>query len=93
MFAGMPGTGIGALFFAIVCLVLSVRNRLRGCSKIAASSSAWILCCLILVYGNGAGFAVEGGGRFVQLSLMPVLLLLAVLAVSFAVARFTRRGR
>jgi cytochrome c oxidase assembly factor CtaG len=92
MFAGMPGTGIGALFFALVCLVLAVRKRMRGCSKIAAASSVWILGCLVLVYGSGASVAVEGEMQLFRFSLMPVLLLIGVLMLSTTAAWFVRRG-
>jgi hypothetical protein len=92
MFAGMPGTGIGALFFALVCLVLSIRNRLRGCSVVATVSSIWILGCLVLVYGSGLSIANGGETSVFRPSIIPELLLIFVLTISFLVARFIRSG-
>ena len=90
MFAGMPGTGIGALFFALVCLGLSLWRGIRRCAWTTQLSAAWILACVLLVYGAGVDYWFADGAAGMTFAWTPLLLLATVLGASAIVGRARR---
>lgn len=92
MFAGMPGTGIGALFFALVCLLIGLCRGIRQCSWTTQLSAVWILLCVLLVYGSGVQYWLADGSAGLAFAWTPLVLLGAVLGASTLIGR-ARRGR
>ena len=87
MFAGMPGTGIGALFFALVCISISLVRGVRRCGWISIVSAIWIACCVLLIYGHSASAWLNAEQGQIGFSFMPLVLLTLVLALAALAAK------
>jgi hypothetical protein len=91
MFAGIPGTGIGALFFALICLAVSLTRGLRKCGLVPTLSAIWIAGCILLIYGQLPAQWLSAEHFTIGLSLAPVLLLGTVLTAAAVAARVVLR--
>ena len=91
MFAGMPGTGIGAIFFALACVGMAIFRRMRQCSAFTLLSAVWILGWMLTVYGSVAWSWDDASEYDMLLSFSPLILLAAVLTTATAAAYALRR--
>lgn len=90
MFAGVPGTGVGALFFALIALAVALFRRGRGLRGRVLLGALWISGFVFLVFG-GLGRGVFGDGAEgpagLLIALGPLLLLALILGLSALAAR------
>ena len=91
MFAGIPGTGIGALFFALICLSISLTRGLRRCGLVPTISATWIVGSLFLIYWQLPARCLSAEQVGIGFSFAPVLLLGTVLATAAVAARLMPR--
>lgn len=90
MFAGFPGTGVGALFFALLWLAMTLWRGGRACSWRVTAAALWVLA-FVLVLPWALGREALGDAAAALLPLGPLLLLASVIALAALVARLAPR--
>jgi hypothetical protein len=82
MFAGLPGTGIGAIFYALVALHAAIRNP-RGADGRLVAASLWILSTMLIFYsGMWEAYISQGASAALLRAATPLALLAIVLTVA-----------
>lgn len=82
MFAGLPGTGIGAIFYALVALHAAIRNP-RGADGRLVAASLWILSTMLIFYsGMWEAYSSQGATAALLRAATPLALLSIVLGVA-----------
>lgn len=92
MFAGMPGTGIGAIFYALVALYAALK-RLPGMDLRLVTSSVWVLATMLIVYsGAWTFYTSQAIGLVLLRAASPLILLAAVLGAAGLYALIKRHN-
>jgi len=92
MFAGLPGTGIGAIFYALVALYAAIKNP-RGADGRLVAASLWVLSTMLIFY-SGMWEAYSNRDATVALlrAATPLALLSFVLAIAGLYALIRRNS-
>jgi hypothetical protein len=92
MFAGLPGTGIGAIFYALVALHAAIKNP-RGADWRVVAASLWILSTMLIFYsGMWEAFSNLGASVALLRAATPLALLSFVLAIAGLYALIRRKS-